>query len=124
MIERVLGSIKEWARGRTWWTRVPVVLASAWLGVTLVADCDTWTIFGAIDLGIHEAGQDEALVRQFASEVDTAYQAILTALQQADADLPTLARQYQQVQARDYFHSSLGQQVRAALLQARGGDQQ
>ena len=56
MVERVLGSIREWARGRTWWTRVPVVLASAWLGVTLVADCDVWTIFGAIDLGIHEAG--------------------------------------------------------------------
>lgn len=56
MVERVLGSIREWARGRTWWARVPVVLACAWLGVRLVADCDASTIFGAIDLGIHEAG--------------------------------------------------------------------
>ena len=68
-------------------------------------------------------GQDEALVRQFAVEVDAAYQAILTALQQTNADLPALARQYQQVQARDYFQSPLGQQARTALLAARGGDE-
>jgi hypothetical protein len=68
-------------------------------------------------------GQDEALVQQFVAEVDSAYQAILTALQQADADLAALARQYQQVQARDYLQSPLGQQVRAALLRARGGDE-
>src|SRR6266487_1899148 len=43
-------------------------------------------------------GQDEALIQQFAAEVDAAYQAILTGLQRADADLPGLARQYQQVQ--------------------------
>jgi hypothetical protein len=68
-------------------------------------------------------GQDEALVQQFVSDVDEAYRAILAVLQQADADLAALARQYQQVQARDYFQSPLGQQVRAALLAARGGDQ-
>jgi hypothetical protein len=68
-------------------------------------------------------GQDEALIQQFVAEVESGYQAILTELQDADADLAALARQYQQVQARDYFQSPLGQQVRAALLQARGGDQ-
>ena len=68
-------------------------------------------------------GQDEALVQQFVADVDQAYQAILAALQQADADLAALARQYQQAQAHDYFQSSLGQQVRAALLAARGGDE-
>ena len=67
-------------------------------------------------------GQDEALIQQFVAEVDQAYRAILAALSQTDADLPALARQYQQARARDYFHSPLGQQVRAALLQARGGD--
>ena len=67
-------------------------------------------------------GQDEALVQQFVADVDTAYRAVLAALQQADADLAALARQYQQVQARDYFQSPLGQQVRAALLRAREGD--
>ena len=69
-------------------------------------------------------GQDQALIQQFVADVDETYQAILAALQQPDADLPALARQYQQVQARDYFQSPLGQQVRAALLAARGGDQQ
>ena len=68
-------------------------------------------------------GQDEALVQQFVADVDTAYRAVLAALQQADADLAALARQYQQVQARDYFQSPLGQQVRVALLRARGGDE-
>ena len=67
-------------------------------------------------------GQDEALVQQFVAEVDSAYQAILTALPQAEADLAALARQYQQVQARDYLQAPLGQQVRAALLQARGDE--
>jgi len=65
-------------------------------------------------------GQDDALVQQFLAEVAHDYQAILTALQQADADLAALARQYQQVQARDYLQAPLGQQARAALLQARG----
>ena len=68
-------------------------------------------------------GQDDALVQQFLAEVEHDYQAILKALQQADADLAALARQYQQVQARDYLQAPLGQQVRAALLQARGGDE-
>ena len=66
-------------------------------------------------------GQDDALAQQFLAEVERDYQAILTALQQADADLAALARQYQQIQARDYLQSPLGVQVRAALLQARGG---
>jgi hypothetical protein len=67
-------------------------------------------------------GQDETLVQQFLAEVNRAYQAILTALQQPDADLAALARQYQQAQARDYLQSPLGQQVRDALLRAREGD--
>ena len=68
-------------------------------------------------------GQDEALIQQFVADVDAGYQTILAALQQADADLAALARQYQQVHARDYFQSPLGQQVRAALLAARGGNE-
>src|SRR5262245_23357936 len=69
------------------------------------------------------AGQDEALIQQFVAEVDETYQAILAALQQPGADLAALARQYQQVQARDYFQSPRGQQVRAAHLAARTGDE-
>jgi hypothetical protein len=67
-------------------------------------------------------GQDEALVQQFIAETERGYQAILTELQQPDADLPALGRQYQHVQVRDYFKSPLGEQARAALLAARGGD--
>lgn len=67
-------------------------------------------------------GQDETLVQQFAAEVDAGYQAILTALQQVEPDLNALARQYQQMQAHDYFQSPLADQVRAALLSVRGGD--
>ena len=67
-------------------------------------------------------GQDEVLVQQFAAEVDAGYQTILTALQHTDTDLTALARQYQQLQARDYFQSPLAEQVRAALLAVRGGD--
>jgi hypothetical protein len=67
-------------------------------------------------------GQDDALIQQFLAEVEHDYQAILTALQQADADLVALARQYQQIQARDYLQSPLGAQVRVALLRARVGD--
>lgn len=68
-------------------------------------------------------GQDDALIQQFLAEVERDYQAILTALHHVDADLVALARQYQQVQARDYLQSPLGAQVRLALLQARGGDE-
>jgi hypothetical protein len=67
-------------------------------------------------------GQDDLLMQQFLVEVERDYQGILTALQQEDADLATLARQYQQVQARDYLQSPLGEQVRTALLRAREGD--
>jgi hypothetical protein len=68
-------------------------------------------------------GQDATLVQQFAAEADAGYQAILTALQQAEPDMNALARQYQQLQARDYFQSPLAEQARAALLAARGGDE-
>ena len=67
-------------------------------------------------------GQDDALVQQFLVEVESDYQAILMVVQQPDADLAALARQYQQIQARDYLQSPLGAQVREALLQAREGD--
>ena len=67
-------------------------------------------------------GQDETLVQQFVADMNASYQDILAAVQQSDVDLPALARQYQQLQARDYFLSPLAEQVRAALLSARGGD--
>lgn len=67
------------------------------------------------------AAQDEALVRQFMAQVDAAYAAILADLAREDADLAALSRRYQQVQAQDYFHSDLGEQVRQTITAAGGG---
>jgi len=66
-------------------------------------------------------GQAEALVQQFQSRVDAAYQEILSELEQDEADLVALSRKYQQVRAQDYFHSILGTHVRERLMRARGG---
>jgi hypothetical protein len=67
-------------------------------------------------------GQDESIIQQFTSHVDRAYQELLTALHQPDADLDFISRQYQWFKGRDYFKSEFGQQVRAALLAARGAE--
>jgi hypothetical protein len=66
-------------------------------------------------------GQNDALVQQFLTRVDTAYQEILTDMERENVDLGTLSRRYQQVRAQDYFQSDLGKQLRARLMKARGG---
>ena len=66
-------------------------------------------------------GQEEALVEQFAAQVEGPYRGILSELGRDDADLGALSRRYQQVVVQDYFGSDLGQRVRAALASARGG---
>ena len=66
-------------------------------------------------------GQTEALVQQFLSKVETAYQEILAEMEQEHADLVALSRKYQQVQTQDYFQSALGKHVRDRLLATRGG---
>src|SRR5258708_3463517 len=67
------------------------------------------------------AEQDEGLVQQFITQTETAYNEILSALLQPEADLAALSRQYQQVKTSDYFNSALGQRVREALMSAKGG---
>ena len=71
-----------------------------------------------------EVGTDESLVKQFCERAGAAYTDILTELRQEDPDLTALARRYQQAKAVDYFHASLGEQVREALLAAKGRDDQ
>ena len=66
-------------------------------------------------------GQTDALVQQFQTRVDAAYQEILDELELDDADLVALSRTYQQVRAQDYFHSEVGIHVRERLMRARGG---
>ena len=66
-------------------------------------------------------GQADALMQQFQARVESAYQEILSEVEQDEADLVALSRKYQQVRAQDYFHSELGIQVRERLMSARGG---
>jgi hypothetical protein len=69
------------------------------------------------------AEREEALVSQFVAQADAAYASIQAELARGDADLAAVSRRYQQIQAQDYFHSPVGEQVRAALTTAgRGGD--
>lgn len=70
MFEAWLRSVGEWARGRSWVVRAPFLLAFACLGVELVLDSSHATIFGGIDLGIHEAGH---VVFRFGGEVICAF---------------------------------------------------
>ena len=65
--------------------------------------------------------QGETLVAQFSAQTEAGYNEILTVLEQADADLSVLSRQYQQVKANDYFGSALEARVREALMAAKGG---
>jgi hypothetical protein len=48
-------------------------------------------------------GQQEALVRQFLTKVDTAYQEILVDFERGNSDLVALSRKYQQVRSQDSF---------------------
>src|SRR5712691_1859711 len=66
-------------------------------------------------------GQAGALMQQFQTRVDAAYQEILGEVEREDADLVALSRKYQQIRAQDYFHSELGVHVRERLMSARGG---
>ncbi len=63
-------------------------------------------------------GRDEELVQQFLAQVDSVYTDIIAELEQADADLASLSKRYQQARLHDYFRSPLGERVRAALLSA------
>jgi len=67
-------------------------------------------------------GQSTDLVQQFTAQVDTVYTEILTQLDKDDPDLAILSKQYQQAASHDYFQSTLGQQVREALMNRRGED--
>jgi hypothetical protein len=70
-----------------------------------------------------QPGQANTLVEQFTAQVDATYAEILGELSGEQPDLPTLSRRYQQARAKDYFQSPLGQQLRQALLETRGGQE-
>lgn len=66
--------------------------------------------------------QEEELTCWFTKQVDIAYQSLLEKLEQPRPNFTALAQEYQQIAQRDYFHSTLGQQVYTRLLAARGDD--
>lgn len=57
---RLLGQrdsdLAEWCEGRVWWYRLPLLAYTAWLLLAAIDDPDRQTLFGGLDLGIHEAG--------------------------------------------------------------------
>jgi len=63
----------------------------------------------------------QSLIDQFEEPVNEAYQEILSALKRKRPDLAELSKQFQQIQAKDYFQCKLGPQVRARLLAAQRG---
>jgi hypothetical protein len=88
-----------------------------WLAAEIIelkGDASVWE--GRLTL----SGQDEEMVCRFKDEVDDNYRQILTKLKRKRPDLAALSREYQQVQARDYFRSALGRKTREALIAARG----
>jgi hypothetical protein len=63
---------------------------------------------------------EEALIGQLQKPVNKGYQDLLQQIESQTDDLESIARQYQQLLAKDYFRSELGQRVRQAILEARG----
>jgi hypothetical protein len=56
LLARARASVDAWVVGRSWAVRAPLVLFLVYVGVRQFADDDYASVFGAINLGIHEAG--------------------------------------------------------------------
>jgi hypothetical protein len=63
---------------------------------------------------------EEILISKFQGQVEIGYQSLLEQMGSETSDLESIARQYQQLLDRDYFHCESGQRVRQAILDARG----
>jgi hypothetical protein len=68
-VRRVAGALKEeavaWCEGRSWVWRAPILAYLAYAGVRHLADPLYTSLFGGINLGIHEAGH---MVLSFAGQ--------------------------------------------------------
>jgi hypothetical protein len=53
---RLERSVRDWATGRSWWIRAPLLLWLGWILLRLWSDPAAPTIFRGIDLAIHEIG--------------------------------------------------------------------
>lgn len=65
---------------------------------------------------------DEMLIQKFIDQVDQSYMELIERLEQGEADLESLSRQYQQILLKDYFKSEIGRELREALLSRRGAE--
>jgi hypothetical protein len=63
---------------------------------------------------------ERRVIAQFTEPVESAYCDILRELKKKRPDFRLLSKQYQQIQARDYFRCKLGIKVRTALVTAQG----
>ncbi len=50
------GEVREWSSDRVWWWRAPVLAWCLYIAVRHLADPLYTSLFGGINLGIHEAG--------------------------------------------------------------------
>lgn len=55
-LDDLADEVTGWCAGRSWLARAPLVLWFAWIGVQHLADPLYQSLFGALNLGIHEAG--------------------------------------------------------------------
>lgn len=56
MTERIADDMREWCAGRSWVARVPLLLFLAYIFVRQLENSEYSSLFGAINLGIHEGG--------------------------------------------------------------------
>lgn len=54
--EDIRDEVEAWCAGRSWLWRAPILLWLAWIGVRHLADPLYDSLFGALNLGLHEAG--------------------------------------------------------------------
>jgi hypothetical protein len=55
-VDRVRAEVNAWAIGRNPWIRAPLLVFLTYVGVRQFHDADYASVFGALNLGIHEAG--------------------------------------------------------------------
>lgn len=56
VVARVRADVDAWAAGRNAWVRAPLVVFLAYVGLRQFGDAEYASVFGALNLGIHEAG--------------------------------------------------------------------
>jgi hypothetical protein len=55
-LESLGEDLHDWVRGRIWWARAPLLAYFAYVGIRHLGDPLYNSLFGGINLGIHEAG--------------------------------------------------------------------